>query len=301
MISRKSSSLLALVYNTIFSYRSRSGGVTTHVLKKECLYDFLYDENYEAWFLNEINGFRKYGRPRELREFIMRLHTGESLASGLLPRWTLEEREELGQRYLKNLSEDIMKAFEEPIEPGPVARSAVRQLKSQLELDGYVYSEGILYPTESSVINEIEEQSYLEKLVDDVSLADPKTIRHHIELAVQHYLDGNWDDSIGNSRKFMESIFSQVADGTSMRKSGKNLNEAELKKPFRVREFLEQEGLIEKKEKEAISKVYGLLSTTGGHPYIAEKDQARLMRHLALTFSQFVLLRYQGFMESTGS
>ena len=49
--------------------------------------------------------------------------------------------------------------------------------------------------------------------------------------------------------------------------------------------------ILEKKEKEAIAKVYGLLSDTGSHPYIADRDQARLMRHLSLTFSQ--LTRFQ--------
>jgi hypothetical protein len=30
------------------------------------------------------------------------------------------------------------------------------------------------------------------------------------------------------------------------------------------------------------------------HPFIARQDQARLMRNLSLTFSQFVLLRLEG-------
>jgi hypothetical protein len=46
--------------------------------------------------------------------------------------------------------------------------------------------------------------------------------------------------------------------------------------------------------KEALAKVYGLLSHTGGHPYMAQNDQARLLRHLALTFSQFAMLRLRG-------
>ena len=53
-------------------------------------------------------------------------------------------------------------------------------------------------------------------------------------------------------------------------------------------------GLIEKKEREAIDKVYGLLSHTGGHPYMAEGDQARLLRQLSLVLTQFALLRLEG-------
>jgi len=57
---------------------------------------------------------------------------------------------------------------------------------------------------------------------------------------------------------------------------------------------LEKEGLLEVKEKQAIDSVYQLLSETGGHPYMAESEQARLLRHLSLTFSQFVMLRLKG-------
>jgi hypothetical protein len=55
--------------------------------------------------------------------------------------------------------------------------------------------------------------------------------------------------------------------------------------------------VLETKEKKAISEIYGLLSETGGHPYIAENDQARLSRNLALTISQFVMLRYEGVLK----
>jgi len=62
----------------------------------------------------------------------------------------------------------------------------------------------------------------------------------------------------------------------------------------RIREYLERAGLLEAKETKAIAAVYGLLSETGAHPYMAQNEQARLMRHLALTFSQFVMLRLKG-------
>jgi hypothetical protein len=52
--------------------------------------------------------------------------------------------------------------------------------------------------------------------------------------------------------------------------------------------------LLESKEKKVISSVYALLSNTGSHPYMADNDEARLLRHLSLTLSQFVMLRLQG-------
>ena len=76
------------------------------------------------------------------------------------------------------------------------------------------------------------------------------------------------------------------------------LPNATYTKAVKVREYLEAVGLIDRPEHEAIAKIYGLISNTGVHPNIAAKDQARLMRHLALTLSQFMLLKYQGYINS---
>lgn len=161
-----------------------------------------------------------------------------------------------------------------------------------------MFKEGRLYPVESSVIDEQEEQTYLEHLIGKVSLSDEAVIKHHIKLAEEHYVNGRWDDSIANSRKFLEAILAQVADAFNLKKYGSNLSANKLSRPVEIRDYLEREKLIELKEKKAISETYGLLSGTGSHPYIAEKDQARLMWHLALTFSQFVLLRYEGYLKN---
>jgi hypothetical protein len=57
--------------------------------------------------------------------------------------------------------------------------------------------------------------------------------------------------------------------------------------------------LLDTKETETLAKVYGLLSQTGSHPNMAFNDQARLLRHLALAFSQFVMLRLQGSLKGS--
>jgi hypothetical protein len=57
---------------------------------------------------------------------------------------------------------------------------------------------------------------------------------------------------------------------------------------------LRDEGLLDEDEMQALAKVYGVLSGKGSHPYMAADDQARLLRHMALVFSQFALLRLDG-------
>ena len=51
--------------------------------------------------------------------------------------------------------------------------------------------------------------------------------------------------------------------------------------------------LLSLKERLAFDHLYGLLSETGGHPSMAEPDQARIFRRLSLSMALFVLLRYQ--------
>lgn len=135
-------------------------------------------------------------------------------------------------------------------------------------------------------------------LYEKNGLADATTTFHHLELSEEHYLAEKWDDSISNSRKFLESVLAQiVAKHAAI--VARNVGDEVLSRPVRVRDYLEGEGLLEAKEKQAVAAVYGLLSETGGHPYVAQKEQARLMRHLALTFAQFTMLRLRGFVPAS--
>jgi hypothetical protein len=302
MLSRKTTRILADCYDKVFSGRRTVSGPygrssrSKYCLKKEALYDYLFERDYDAWLLNAVKGL--VGRERQLEEFLMRLHTGETLAS-VTPDWTWEQRRELGQRLLTNLAKDIL--VYTPNLGGRASTdvdSKTSQLLSQLELDGYLFRDGKLYHTEAAVLDTEHEQGILEKLIGDLRLDNDQVMKHHLELSETHYLEGKWDDSIANSRKFLESVLQEAAARHHVFKTGQPLADPTYCSPVAVRDYMSTKGLVEPKEKEAIAKVYGLLSGTGGHPYIAEKDQARLMRHLALTFAQFALLRLQGSIKS---
>jgi hypothetical protein len=229
----------------------------------------------------------------------MQLHTGESVATAT-PKWTWPQRQTLGQSLLKQLAECLIK--ERLTNPeferyGDSDKKAVDAMRSALELEGYIYKDGTLYVPEESVLQEPEEQGLLVAMMTELGLQDIETLKHHLDLSATHYQDEKWDDSIGNSRKVLEGVLRQVALRTGGRKGTPALTEEELDRPAKVREHLESCGILEKKEKDTLSQVYGLLSETGGHPYVAQKDQARLMRHLSLTFCQFVLLRLRGSLD----
>jgi len=297
MISRKTTKAITDVYSSVFIVRSQSRGAggtkTTYKVKRDALYDFLFERNYDAWFMNSAKSLPYYDS-RSLREFIMRLHTGETVVKAT-ENWSWPQRLKLGQKLLQDLAEDIIVyCADSDNYISSTTNETSKRLVLQLELDGYQYQDGKLYVLEATVIDIEEEEGVLKNLVALLSLDHKEVINHHLDLSGDQYVAGNWGDSISNSRKYLEAILQEVAAKYKLFKTGTKLANDTFTSPGGVRDYLASSELLESKEKEAIAKVYGLLSETGGHPYVAEKDQARLMRNLALTFSQFVLLRLQG-------
>lgn len=92
------------------------------------------------------------------------------------------------------------------------------------------------------------------------------------------------------SESFFELTLSEGAKALS-KKRLLDVPESTLSRPVEIRQYLEREGLFERKERESVDKFYALLGETGAHPYMAESDQARLLRQLSLSLSQFALLR----------
>jgi len=175
------------------------------------------------------------------------------------------------------------------------ARDALTKFLQSLELDGFGFRGDALLAPEEDVLDAKEQGGVLQDLYKELQLQNQDTVFHHLALSEEHYLAKRWDDSISNSRKFLEGVLQEVAASHHLACHGSAISGETYSRPFRVRDYLETSGLLEGKEKQALSSSYGLLSETGGHPYMAESDQARLLRHLALTFSQFALLRLKGF------
>jgi hypothetical protein len=299
MISRKSTKTIADSYCSCFAYINSSGtnsGYRHSTVYIERLYDFLFVNDFTPWLLNAFNKISRV-TPRDLQEFIMRIHTGESSFTAT-QQWSWEQRRVLGQQILKDLAECLIRERLDNSEfetYGHKDKDAVDRMRLSLELDGYIFRNNNLWIPEETIIDEAEEQGVLENLMISLKLSDILTLKHHLELTVIDYQESRWDDSISNSRKVLDGVLSQTAARLGSITGLDVLSSEQLDRAVDVRDYLERNKILEKKEKETIKQVYGLLSDTGGHPYIAGRDQARLMRHLALTFSQFVLLRLEGF------
>jgi hypothetical protein len=309
MISRRTARILGEVYQRFFAGKKKNpnyhpGGMGKpeyYTVFHERLYDFLFERNYDAWFCNAARQLYLVYRldERELKDFVMQLHTGEAIAAAT-PDWDWEQRRQLGQRYLRDLTQDILAYWHNDLDDYSKRdrQGTIDQLLRSLELDGYLYRDGKLLFPESDILDVKEESGVLNSLYTTLLLANEEITFHHLELSEQHYLAHKWDDSIANCRKFLESVLREVASAHSTSCKKTSLPEVTYERPVLIRNYLEEEGLLERKEKDTLAQVYQLLSTTGSHPYIAQSDQSRLLRHLALTFAQFVMLRFQGYLTS---
>jgi len=301
------------VYENRFGYtewvdggRSNRGYRGYYVRKNE-LYDFLYDRGYAAWFCNtarSVPTHRFEMKNRAVKDLIMKLHTGETIA---VTEWTWEQREKLGQRFLQDLAVDILNQYAKLLDTPDDSiddratrerKEKARTLLSRLQLDGYEHKDGRLLAPEYDVLDTEEATGILQSLYAELSLPNKDKNFEFLKLSEEYYIAERWADSIHNSRKFLEATLQEVAAAHSLRVKENELAEGTYKKAVRVRDYLEREGLLDTKETEALAKVYGLLSETGSHPNMAYNDQARLLRHLALTFSQFVMLRLQGSLKN---
>lgn len=298
MIGRKSAIAIAELYVSLFRQYHRpatSSGHSYYTVAYDRLYDFLFAEGYDPWFCNLARQAHNSHSTRPLQDLIMQLHTGETPLQAT-PNWTWDQRQHLGQVYLHNLGEDILSYWVHQSAESIQAQtdSLQKNLLRHLELDGYVYTQDRLLAPEKDVIDTEQEASLLRTLYSSLGLASQDAAFRFLDLSEEHYLAQRWEDAISNSRKFLEAVLQEAATLYSQRRDGSPLGQSVYESPSSVREYLEQAMLLEKKEKEAIAKVYGLLSHTGSHPYMAQNDQARLLRNLALTFCQFVLLRLRG-------
>ena len=301
MISRRTTLLLADLFASAFemSRYPRFGRSIRYVVGSAGVYDFLYQNDYDAWFCNAARNAAAQGASttRPFKDFILGIHTGESLGP-VTPDWTWAQRERLGQELLKDLAEDVAKWWKGAGDPGSRVGEVLTKFFQSLELDGYAFHGEALLAPEEDVLDAREQGGVLQDLYKELQLQNRDTVLHHLALSEEHYMAKRWDDSISNSRKFLEGVLQEVAASHHLACHRCELSKETYSQPVSVRDYMESGGLLGTKEKKALASTYGLLSETGGHPYMAENDQARLLRHLALTFSQFALLRLRGFKTS---
>ncbi len=297
MISRRTTRLLAEAYQFRFTY----SWFDMQRFDAPGFYDFLFEHEYPAWFCSKA---RSINNPREGKELIMGLHTGETQQRAD-PNWTSEKGQQLGQQFLRDLAEDLLqdfpnianwrgRRFEEYV-------AALEKLDSSLELDGYLFHDDRLLDPDTDAIDSREEAGILDSLYSSLGLPHHDIFINHLKLSVDHYIDHKYGDSISNSRHFLEIVLREVANAISLQRHGTPLASADYERPVKVREFLEGENFLTTDEVMTVAKIYRLISNTGGHPNLSQNDEARFARQLALIVAQYMLIRLVSMTSTDGA
>jgi len=148
MISRRTALAIAEAYESRFTrpaagIHSQQHSPVWEVQYSE-LYDFLYANEYSSWFCNSAKRLR--GR-WAVREWVMQLHTGETKADAT-PNWSWESQRQLGQRYLEDLSQDIIQTlYKDNIYTKKIYEEEVKRVISNLEDDGRAAACPLRLPT----------------------------------------------------------------------------------------------------------------------------------------------------------
>ena len=306
MISRKTTLSLAEFMSSQFwtERRVARGDSFSKRVNVQGLYEFLYVHEYHSGLCSLAQKSLRNSPPGDLKDFVLKLHTGETLYT-LTDDWTYQQRQQSGQSLLLRLAGDVLNQWYQEWQYTYHIRKdraqLITHLMANLELDGYVYRDSRLVESETEVVNTEEHKGIIQTRYHSLQLANEEIAFHHLVLIGDHYVDGKYDDSIGNARKFMECVLQEIADAHSRRAHGKPLEENVYSWASKVRIYLQKEGLMSDQEIGAIKELHALLSETGSHPYIAPKDVAIMARSLSLIMSQFALLRFEGWLEANPS
>jgi hypothetical protein len=297
MISRRTTIAIADAYVERFTQ-------VNSTIQSDSLYDFLFEHDFSRGFLDHV---RQNTTPRELKEFILHLHTGQPLyeSDGLGVVWEVEGE---GQNLLVQLAASIIRWFvslfgdSEPMEESisvsfwskrvKIGENHLSQrfvelmvnLMDNLELDGYtVAKDGRLLFSESDILDTDEVTGVLQTLHEKLELGNRPVALQALKSSELAWFDKRWKDCVHNARVFLESILQEIANSHSLKYHGKKLAREIYEWPGKVREYLHREKVVDEKEREALKEDYGFLSKVGSHPtsLLASKRGSYVTMHSA--------------------
>ena len=294
-ISRSTAYALSKLFGACFATGTNG---TKDKLKRQDLNDFLFLNNFEITFVDDlIASFNQYSKIDALERFIIRLFIGDGLVE-----ISSDERNQYASPYeLKQRSQTLLWMLLESIlqDKDHLYYASVKEYRSRLinslALDGFVFVNGTLHRQEQPIFDVPEQMGILEQLYSELKLGQNAQAVAALKLSEQHYISGLWSDSISNARKFLECVLQEIVASISLQK-GELINDKIKANATLIRQHLLEYGIITAKQQEALGKLYGMLSDTGSHPYIADKDEARLSRYLSLSLAEYVMLEFQGYL-----
>ena len=195
----------------------------------------------------------------------------------------------MGQQLLKTFAEVAPRRGLSLPDRVPDAKNAANELLASLEIDGYEFVSGRLVPATLKGVSLQAEENHLIHLIRTIGPPNLEAILHHHDQADETFVNGNWGSASSETRNFFIAVLRglrDVATSTGGIKAFADGNDKNLIEDFKTI------GLLTDEEKEAILKLWVLLSYSGPHVGIHDQERARLTRLLVLGLVQLLWLKF---------
>jgi hypothetical protein len=250
----------------------------------------LYEESVDRHVLNHIE-WEYHNRPSD---FLPAIHDGTIPAyvyrnDGMGQPAPNRDDLVMGQVLLKVFSEVALRCGLHMPTHLPQVKAIAEELRASLEIDGYELVAGRLVPATMKGINLQAEDDYLVHLIRSIAPANVEVILHHHGEADDTFVNGNWGAASAETRNFFIALLRGLRDVATARggvPSFAHGNDSGLIEDYHRR------GLLTAKEKDAILKLWVLLSYSGPHVGIQDDERARLIRLLVLGQAQWLCLKF---------
>lgn len=236
-----------------------------------------FDIDYEVVRAFAFNGFN-------FQTNLPKLHAGKLWKHDLhefeLPEYA---REEQRFRTLEKLAEYLLATA-----PQFGLTRDVQTLVRRVEIDGYEVRNGKLIPRDTTPVDVNAEADALKQLIKQCVLPSEQIVLYHYGKADEVYTDGHDESTLGEWRKFLETL-RDIAESTVPHRPDVKKNTGTMKD---VLDYLLDVGFFDKDERTgSYGAVYGFFSA-GTKPGIVPRDGAKAARILALTFGPLLLKKY---------
>lgn len=168
-------------------------------------------------------------------------------------------------------------------------KEAAAELLASLQLDGFEMVSGRLVPATLKGMNLEQEDDFLIRLIKSIAPPNMDVIHNHHQQADETFVNGNWGSASSETRNFFIAVLRGLRHVATSKGGLKPLtagNDKNLIEDFR------KVGLLTEEEKEAVLKLWVLLSFSGPHVGIQDRDRTRLTRLLVLGIAQWLCLKF---------
>jgi len=168
----------------------------------------------------------------------------------------------------------------------------IEQLDEALKEQGFQVTDEQTVRSVNILVEEDQEVSdYLDDLITkNQEHLTVEVVRHHLAQHRELYAGGTPGPATSEARQVIEQILEDIANGiASERDETPNLNQ-----PWRVRNYLEDQGFFDNDEKEKlVVGIYGYLSEVGSHPGVADTSMGRMAHVILLNFAVYLLEKFE--------